>query len=129
MQSRSVILLAAAVILLAAAVSAHSGETSAPTPTWTGRSVVLVAVDGRTMAPACPTLGQIRHFTEQHGKWDKQSLDCRYLLAGNFINALVLEDSGEFVRMKFTFAFEKRPRLLSQHDTFWTPQSHYRIAR
>ncbi len=128
-QSRTVILSAAAVILFAAAVSAHSGEASASAPVWVGRSVVLAPLEGRAMAPACPELRQIRHLAEQHGRWERSAVGCRYMLGGNFINALVVDDAGDFVRVRYTLTRGRSSKFLPREDTFWTPRDHYRLAR
>ena len=113
------VFLAAPLALLPAPARAQSAATAA---TWTGKSVALTRVDGRSIAAACPTLSQIDHYVRERAlKWDKVSGGCRFMLAGNFSHANVLEESGEYIRVKFeltSFSFER---------TFWTPKRNFRF--
>ena len=113
-------LLVAPLALLPAPARAQSAATAS---TWTGKSIALTRVAGRSIAAACPTLPQIDHYVRERAlKWDKGSAGCRFMLAGNFSHANVLEESGEYIRVKFeltSFSFE---------HTFWTPKRRFKLV-
>jgi hypothetical protein len=127
MKARTLMLSAAVIILLAAVALARSQSSGTPAPAWAGKSVVLARVDGRSMAPACPTLEQIRPYAQSR-KWSRAALGCRFMLAGNFTHAQVLEDAPGFVRVRYTLTAGTPPWFLPREDTFWTPRDRYRLA-
>ena len=89
---------------------------------WTGKSVALARVDGRSMAAACPTRTQVDHFVRERTlKWDDASIGCRFLLSGNFTGAQVVEESGDYIRVTFTLASSR-----AEH-TYWTPRRNFRL--
>ena len=131
MKSRTLVLCAAALIVLMAIVAAAispAGASAAPTRGWVGKTVALTPVNGHSMAPACPELDQARRYTSANGKWDRRALGCLYMLSGNFTRGVVLEDAGDFVRVRFDFTRGAPPRPFPREDTFWTPRDRYRLA-
>ncbi|HET9011742.1 MAG TPA: hypothetical protein VFN38_07990 [Gemmatimonadaceae bacterium] len=91
--------------------------------TWVGKSIVLTRVGNRSMAAACETLAQIDHFERERAhKWDDASIGCRFVLAGNFTAARVLEQSGAYLHVKFD-------RLgFPPTYTLWVPRANFRPA-
>jgi hypothetical protein len=120
MRTMNALFLVASLALLPALALAQG---STPQPAWKGKSVALVKVDGRSIAAACPELIQIDHLVRERAyKWDRDALGCRYMLSGNFSNANVVEEAGDYIRVKFaltSFSFER---------TFWTPRRNFRIV-
>ena len=99
-----------------AQVAAPSKEHS-----WIGKSVSLTHVGTRSMAAACPTLAQIDHFERERAhKWDDASMGCRFVLAGNFTQARVLEQSGEYLRVRFD------RKGFPPNYTLWVPRVNFR---
>src|SRR5436305_13061585 len=102
--------------------SAHAQRAATPT-TWTGKSVALARVNGKSVAAACPTLEQVDHLVRERAyKWDHGALGCRYMLSGNFSGARVVEEFGEYIRVTFaltSFSFER---------TFWVPRRNFRLV-
>lgn len=88
---------------------------------WTGKSVTLTRIGNRAMAAACPTLAKIDHFERVRGhKWDEGSVGCRFVLAGNFTAARVIEESGPYLRVRF-----EREGLPPTY-TLWVPRINFR---
>ena len=89
--------------------------------TWIGKSVALTRVGTRAMAAACPTLAQIDHFERERAhKWDDASMGCRFVLAGNFTQARVIEQSGEYLRVRFD------QKGFPPNYTLWVPRVNFR---
>jgi hypothetical protein len=75
------------------------------------------------MAPACPKLAQIDHYVRERAlKWDDAAIGCRFMLAGNFSSADVVEESGDYIRVKFALTSG------SLEHTFWAPRRNFRIV-
>jgi hypothetical protein len=130
-KSRTLVLCAAALIVLMAIVAAAiapAGAAPAPGRGWVGRSVALSPVNGHSMAPACPDLAQARRYTSANGKWQRESLGCLYMLPGNFRGAVVVDDAGDFVRVRFDLTRGAPPKPFPREDTFWTPRDRYRLT-
>ena len=114
------VLLTALVALGSAPARAQDASTSKE-HTWIGKSVTLTRVGSRSMAAACPTLAQIDHFERERGhKWDDASMGCRFVLAGNFTKARVLEQSGEYLRVRFD------QKGFPPNYTLWVPRVNFR---
>jgi hypothetical protein len=114
------VLLAALVALGSTPALAQVAATSND-PTWVGKSVVLTRTGNRSMAAACETLAQIDHFERERGhKWDDASVGCRFVLAGNFTVAHVLEESGAYMRVKFD------RKGFPPNYTLWVPRANFR---
>ena len=113
-----------AIILLAplTLLSAQGTATPPRATVWTGKSVTLARVDGRSMAAACPTRKQVDHFVRERAlKWDDASIGCRFILSGNFTGAQVVEESGDYIRVSFTLtSFPTTHR-------YWTPRRNFRL--
>ena len=106
---------------LGSAPSLAQNASPSPDIKWTGKSVMLTRVGTRSMAAACPTLAQIDHFERERAhKWDDASMGCRFVLAGNFTDARVLEQSGAYLRVRFN------QRGFPPNYTLWTPRSSFR---
>jgi hypothetical protein len=120
MRTMTALLLVAPLALLPAPGRAQSAVAA---PTWTGKSVALTRVNGKSMSAACPTLSQIDHYVRERTlKWDKAAGGCRFILSGNFSHADVVEESGEYIRVKFeltSFSFDR---------TFWTPKRNFKLT-
>jgi hypothetical protein len=120
---RTIIALILAAPLALLPTPALAQTSASPAPTWTGKSVALTKVDGRAIAAACPTLPQIDHYVrERNLKWDKPSIGCRFLLAGNFSHANVVEESGKYIRVTFELTSSSLER------TFWVPRRNFRVV-
>lgn len=135
MRSRTLVLSAAGLIAVMAIVAEAVGPAgaavapaAAPAGGWVGKPVALTPVNGRSMAPACPELAQIRQYARDKGRWSKGALGCLYMLPGNFTHAVVLEDAGDFVRLRFDLTRGAPPWPFPREDTFWTPRDRYRLA-
>lgn len=116
------VLLTALVALGSAPALAQDASTSKE-HTWIGKSVMLTRVGARSMAAACPTLAQIDHFERERAhKWDDASMGCRFVLAGNFTQARVLEQSGEYLRVRFD------QKGFPPNYTLWVPRVNFRPA-
>ena len=114
-------------VLLTALVALRSAPTLAQDaspskdPSWVGKSVVLTRIGNRSMAAACETLAQIDHFERERAhKWDDASMGCRFVLAGNFTQARVLEESGVYLQVKFD------RKGFPPNYTLWVPRVNFR---
>lgn len=113
------VLLTAFVALGSAPVLAQ--DASPREPSWVGKSVVLTRIGNRSMAAACETLAQIDHFERERAhKWDDASIGCRFVLAGNFTTAHVLEESGAYMQVKF------ERKGFPPTYTLWVPRANFR---
>lgn len=122
MHFATAILLLAPLTLLSAQLSAQVAATPPTTSVWTGKSVALARVGGRSMAAACPTRKQVDHFVrERMLKWDDASIGCRFLMSGNFSGAQVVEESGDYIRVSFTLT-----GFPAAHK-YWTPRRNFRL--
>lgn len=66
------------------------------------RAVTLARLDGRSIAPVCPTHEQIRVLQEtKKGRWTDHSRGCGYVTPGNFEHAEIVADSGTYVLVRF----------------------------
>ena len=123
MRSPMVVLVVASLTLLPALAVAQGSTTPVASAAWKGKSVALARVEGRSIAPACPKLAQIDHFVRERAmKWDDASLGCRFMLSGNFAYADVVEESGDYIRVRF--GIPSVPRT----ETFWAPRRSFRLA-
>jgi hypothetical protein len=110
-----------AFVALGSAPALALGASTATDHTWIGKSVALTRVGSRSMAAACPTLAQIDHFERERAhKWDDASIGCRFVLAGNFTAAHVLEESGAYMRVKFD------RKGFPPNYTLWVPRINFR---
>lgn len=115
------ILLTVLVALGSAPAHAQGAAQNAKDQSWTGKSIVLTRIGNRSMAAACPTLKMIDHFERERGhKWDDASIGCRFVLAGNFTSARVLEESGNYLRVRF------HRNGLPPTYTLWVPRANFR---
>lgn len=122
MRIATAILLLALLTLPSARASAQRTATPPTARVWTGKSVTLARVDGRSMAAACPTRKQVDHFVRERAlKWDDASIGCRFLMSGNFTDAQVVEESGDYIRVSFTLA------SFQMAHTYWTPRRNFRL--
>ena len=123
MRIATAILLLASLTLPSARASAQRIATPPTAKVWTGKSVALARVDGRSMAAACPTRKQVDHFVRERTlKWDDASIGCRFLMSGNFTGAQVVEESGDYIRVSFTLA------SFQVAHTYWTPRRNFRLV-
>ncbi len=123
MRNTTPILLLAFFTLFPASAFAQSQASASTVHAWTGKSVALAKVGGRSMAPACPERAQIDHFVRERSlKWDDASIGCRFLLSGNFTSAQVVEESGDYLRVTFMLA------SFQMAHTFWTPRRNFRLV-
>ena len=96
------------------------------------RSVTLAKVDGRAIAPVCPSLAQIREFGGMRGHWSKATIGCGHVLRGNFDHAELVADSGAYLQVRF--ARRNVPSTSSwmyQGDTtrtLWTLRSRFVVS-
>jgi hypothetical protein len=106
--------------LLVAAVgttSAGAQGASREGPSWVGRQVAITSA-GRRLAPACPNRAQAEHYHKERSlKFDKASVGCVIMRAGNFDSAAVVADSGEYVRVNFRRTKPNRDKVL------WVPRA------
>lgn len=110
-------------IALGSAPALAQRAATTPGGAWVGKSVALTRVGNRAMAAACPTLPQIDHFERERGhRWDDASKGCRFVLAGNFTAARVLEESGDYLRVRF-----ERNEVPSTY-TLWVPRKNFRLV-
>ncbi|HET7188219.1 MAG TPA: hypothetical protein VFI52_08695 [Gemmatimonadaceae bacterium] len=110
-----------ALVALGSAPALAQGASSSKEPSWVGKSIVLTRIGNRSMAAACETLAQIDHFERERGhKWDDASIGCRFVLAGNFTAARVLEESGAYMRVKFD------RKGFPPNYTLWVPRANFR---
>lgn len=117
------IFLAGAFALCPASSFGQGRATIPAAHSWIGRSVALARVGNRSIAAACPRLAQIDHFVRERSlKWDDASIGCRFMLAGNFTKARVVEESGGYLRVTFTLT-----SFPAEH-TFWTPRRDFRLV-
>ena len=117
------LLLCASIAVGSTPAHAQGAARSPKDHTWIGRSIVLTRVGNRSMAAACPTLATIDHFERERGhKWDDASIGCRFVLAGNFTAAQVLEESGDYLRVRF------RRNGVPPNYTLWVPRANFRPA-
>lgn len=115
------VLLSALIAFGSTPALAQGGAPIAQEHTWIGRSVTLTRVGNRSMAAACPTLAQIDHFERERAhRWDDASMGCRFVLAGNFTSAHVLEQSGNYLRVRF-----QRDGVPPNY-TLWVPRANFR---
>ena len=113
--------LLAAFVALGSAPALAQNAASGKEHTWIGKSVTLTRVGNRSMAAACPTLAQIDHYERERAhKWDDASLGCRFVLAGNFTQARVLEQSGDYLRVRFD------QKGFPPNYTLWVPRANFR---
>ncbi len=102
--------------------SAQGAPTTPVASAWTGKSVALAKVNGRSMAAACPTRQQIDHYVRERAlKWDDASIGCRFLLSGNFTGAQVVEESGDYIKVAFALIG------FPVEHTYWTPRRNFRL--
>ena len=64
-------------------------------------SVTLAKIDGRAIAPVCPSLAQIRNFGDTKSHWSKATIGCGHVLRGNFDHAELVADSGAYLQVRF----------------------------
>ena len=96
-------------------------------------SVELAKINGRAIAPVCPTLAQIRDFDgTQARRWSKSTLGCGHVLRGNFERAELVADSGAYVQLRFVRRnVPSTSSWMYEGDTarlMWTPRSRYVIS-
>lgn len=122
MRTAIAMILIAPLTLLPARASAQGAATAPTASVWTGKSVALARVNGRSMAAACPTRQQIDHYVRERAlKWDNASMGCRFMLSGNFTGAQVVEESGDYIKVTFALTdFEVE-------HTYWTPRRNFRL--
>ena len=112
-----------ALVALGSAPAVAQGASPSKEPSWVGKSIVLTRIGNRTMAAACETLAQIDHFERERAhRWDDASMGCRFVLAGNFTAAHVLEESGAYMRVKFD------RKGFPPTYTLWVPRVNFRPA-
>src|SRR6478672_7504366 len=112
-----------AFIALGSTPALAQGASPSNDTTWTGKSIVLARIGNRSMAAACETLAQIDHFERERAhKWDDASIGCRFVLSGNFTKAHVLEQSGDYLHVKFD------RRGFPPTYTLWVPRANFRPA-
>ena len=122
MRIATAIFLLALFTLPSARASAQGAATPPTTGVWTGKAVALALVKGRSMAAACPTRKQVDHFVRVRMlKWDDASIGCRFLMSGNFTGAQVVEESGDYIRVRFALT------SFPVAHSYWTPRRNFRL--